>query len=80
MAAGGYERDMAVLIGTSGWKYRDWRGMLYPPGLAQRRWLEHYASRYATVENNGSFYRLSTLRCVGFLTEFAHRAFFGIYI
>ena len=50
--------DMAVLIGTSGWQYRDWRGLLYPPGLAQRRWLEHYASQYATVENNGSFYRL----------------------
>jgi len=49
---------MPVLIGTSGWQYRDWRGGLYPPGLAQRRWLEHYASRYATVENNASFYRL----------------------
>lgn len=49
---------MPVLVGTSGWQYRDWRGVLYPPGLAQRRWLEHYASQYATVENNGAFYRL----------------------
>ncbi len=49
---------MPVLVGTSGWQYRDWRGVLYPPGLAQRSWLEHYASQYATVENNGSFYRL----------------------
>jgi uncharacterized protein YecE (DUF72 family) len=49
---------MPVLVGTSGWQYRDWRGVLYPPGLAQRRWLEHYSSQYATVENNGSFYRL----------------------
>ena len=49
---------MPVLIGTSGWQYRDWRGGLYPAGLAQRRWLEHYASRYLTVENNNSFYRL----------------------
>ncbi len=32
--------------------------MLYPSGLAQRRWLEYYASQYRTVENNGSFYRL----------------------
>jgi uncharacterized protein YecE (DUF72 family) len=47
-----------LLVGTSGWQYRDWRGPLYPPGLAQRRWLEHYASQYATVENNGTFYRL----------------------
>ncbi len=49
---------MPVLVGTSGWQYRDWRGVLYPPGLPQRRWLEHYAGQYATVENNGSFYRL----------------------
>jgi len=49
---------MPVLIGTSGWQYRDWRGGLYPPGVAQRRWLEHYAGCYQTVENNASFYRL----------------------
>ena len=49
---------MPVLIGTSGWQYRDWRGVLYPPGLAERDWLEYYAGRYATVENNGTFYRL----------------------
>ena len=51
---------MPVLVGTSGWQYRDWRGGLYPADLAQRRWLEHYASQYATVENNNSFYRLPT--------------------
>src|SRR6202050_2557545 len=50
--------DMPVLIGTSGWQYKDWRGGLYPAGVAQRRWLEHYATQYRTVENNGTFYRL----------------------
>jgi uncharacterized protein YecE (DUF72 family) len=49
---------MPVLLGTSGWQYRDWRGGFYPAGLPQRRWLEHYASQYLTVENNASFYRL----------------------
>jgi uncharacterized protein YecE (DUF72 family) len=49
---------MPVLVGTSGWQYRDWRSVLYPPGVPQRRWLEYYAGRYATVENNGTFYRL----------------------
>jgi uncharacterized protein YecE (DUF72 family) len=47
-----------VLVGTSGWQYADWRGVLYPPGVPQRRWLECYAGQYATVENNGAFYRL----------------------
>jgi uncharacterized protein YecE (DUF72 family) len=49
---------MPVFIGTSGWQYRDWRGVLYPAGVPQRRWLEHYAGRFATVENNNTFYRL----------------------
>ncbi len=45
-------------IGCSGWQYRDWRERFYPPGVAQRRWLEHYASVFGTVELNASFYRL----------------------
>ena len=49
---------MPVLVGTSGWQYRDWRGVLYPPGVAQRGWLEYYAGHFRTVENNASFYRL----------------------
>ncbi|KAB2349630.1 DUF72 domain-containing protein [Actinomadura rudentiformis] len=47
-----------MLIGTSGWQYADWRGVLYPSGLAQRRWLERYAESFTTVENNNAFYRL----------------------
>jgi uncharacterized protein YecE (DUF72 family) len=46
------------MAGTSGWQYRDWRGAFYPPGVPQRRWLEYYAGQFATVENNGTFYRL----------------------
>ena len=49
---------MTVLIGTSGWQYRDWRGTFYPPDVPQRRWLEYYATQFGTVENNGTFYRL----------------------
>jgi uncharacterized protein YecE (DUF72 family) len=49
---------MPVLVGTSGWQYRHWRDAFYPAGVPQRRWLEYYASQFATVENNGTFYRL----------------------
>jgi uncharacterized protein YecE (DUF72 family) len=45
-------------IATSGWQYRDWRPGLYPAGLPQRLWLEHYAERFAVVEVNNAFYRL----------------------
>ena len=47
-----------TLVGCSGWVYRDWRGTFYPDGLPQRRWLEHYAQAFRTVEVNNTFYRL----------------------
>lgn len=49
---------MTVLVGTSGWQYRDWRGAFYPRELRQADWLAYYATRFATVEINASFYRL----------------------
>lgn len=45
-------------MGCSGWNYKDWRGLVYPEGLPQRRWFEHYATRFDTVEINNTFYRL----------------------
>lgn len=51
---------MPLLVGTSGWQYKDWRGVLYPPTQPQRLWLEEYARQFATVENNNAFYRLPT--------------------
>lgn len=49
---------MTVWVGTSGWQYKSWRGRLYPKGLPTKRWLEHYATAFPTVEVNASFYRL----------------------
>ena len=47
-----------VLIGCSGWQYKDWRGVVYPERCPQRDWLEVYARRFDTVEVNATFYRL----------------------
>ncbi|MGP8302847.1 DUF72 domain-containing protein [Streptomyces inhibens] len=49
---------MTVLVGTSGWQYKDWRDVLYPQERPQRLWLEEYARHFATVESNAAFYRL----------------------
>jgi uncharacterized protein YecE (DUF72 family) len=51
---------MTLWVGTSGWQYKDWPGHLYPtdPKLPKRLWLEHYSTRYRTVEVNNAFYRL----------------------
>ena len=47
-----------VRIGCSGWIYKHWRGLFYPEGLPVKRWFEHYAAEFDTVEINNSFYRL----------------------
>jgi uncharacterized protein YecE (DUF72 family) len=44
-------------VGTSGWSYDHWDGVLYPPGLPPRLRLERYVSEFGTVELNASFYR-----------------------
>ena len=47
-----------IHIGCSGWVYKHWRGLFYPEGLPQKRWFEHDADEFDTVEINNSFYRL----------------------
>jgi uncharacterized protein YecE (DUF72 family) len=47
-----------IRIGCSGWIYRHWRELFYPPKLPQRLWFDHYAATFDTVELNTSFYRL----------------------
>jgi uncharacterized protein YecE (DUF72 family) len=48
-----------IRIGCSGWNYKHWRnGVFYPPKLPPRKWLEHYACHFDTVEVNATFYRL----------------------
>lgn len=46
-----------IFIGTSGWHYDDWKGVLYPEGLARSKWLSCYGARFNTVEVNATFYR-----------------------
>jgi uncharacterized protein YecE (DUF72 family) len=48
---------MSIWIGTSGWSYDHWHGVLYPHGGAPYERLGHYVQRFATVELNASYYR-----------------------
>src|SRR5438105_5606380 len=47
-----------IRIGISGWRYAGWRGKFYPKDLPQRRELEFAASKFNSIEINGSFYSL----------------------
>jgi uncharacterized protein YecE (DUF72 family) len=46
-----------IRIGTSGWSYDHWDGVLYPPGLPVAKRLARYVDEFDTVELNASFYR-----------------------
>jgi len=47
-----------VFIGTSGWHYKHWLGLFYPPKFPANQMLDFYARHFDTVELNNSFYHL----------------------
>ena len=49
---------MNVLVGTSGYSYKEWKGGFYPPELKDADMLRFYAERFSTVEINNTFYRM----------------------
>jgi uncharacterized protein YecE (DUF72 family) len=49
---------MHILVGTSGWSYKEWKGSFYPADLPADGMLRHYATRLPAVEINNSFYRI----------------------
>lgn len=48
---------MTAFIGTSGWSYDHWHGVLYPHGTPASARLDTYVQRFDTVELNASYYR-----------------------
>ncbi len=49
---------MQVLVGTSGYSFKEWRGHFYPEKLPANAMLRYYAAHLATVEINNTFYRM----------------------
>lgn len=48
---------MGIYIGTSGWSYDHWQGVLYPDHTPVHKRLDYYMQQFQTVELNSSFYR-----------------------
>ncbi|HMI00917.1 MAG TPA: DUF72 domain-containing protein [Pedobacter sp.] len=44
-------------IGCSGFYYKEWKDIFYPPGLPQKQWFKYYCQHFNTIEINSSFYR-----------------------
>ena len=55
---------MRVLIGTSGYSYKEWKGPFYPKEVPSSGFLRYYADRLPTVEINNTFYRMPTEKLV----------------
>lgn len=49
---------MEILVGTSGFSYKEWKGRFYPEDLSNERMLAYYSGRLPSVEINNTFYRL----------------------
>jgi len=49
-----------ILIGTSGYSYKEWKGLFYPPDLPAKNYLRFYSEHFPTTEINNTFYRFPT--------------------
>jgi uncharacterized protein YecE (DUF72 family) len=49
---------VALLAGTSGYAYKEWKGSFYPDDLPAKGMLGYYAGRLPAVEINNTFYRI----------------------
>ena len=47
-----------ILLGTSGWSYKEWEGAFYMKG--EKRKLRAYANVFKTAEIDSTFYRNPT--------------------
>ncbi len=47
-----------ILVGTSGFQYRDWVPVFYPKGLAPEFWLQHYSRQFGCCELGYTYYRI----------------------
>src|SRR5438876_12413895 len=52
---------MRVLVGTSGYSYKEWKGRFYPEKMKEADMLPFYAERFPTVEINNTFYRMPSV-------------------
>ena len=51
-----------LLIGTSGYDYKEWQGIFYPETVKQANFLSYYATQFNSLELNGTYYKMPTVR------------------
>ena len=58
-----------IYVGTSGFKFDDWKGAFYPADLAQKEWLRYYGERFNCLEVNSTYYRLLPARTFYYMAQ-----------
>lgn len=53
-----------ILVGTSGFSYKEWKGTFYPEKLPSKNYLSFYAEHFKTTEINNSFYRIPNTKTI----------------
>jgi uncharacterized protein YecE (DUF72 family) len=51
---------MKIIVGTSGYSYKEWKGKFYPEKISPKEMLRFYAERLTAVEINNTFYHMPT--------------------
>jgi uncharacterized protein YecE (DUF72 family) len=68
-----------ILIGTSGYSYDEWVGLVYPEGTKQKDYLSCYSGLFPTVELNFSYYKMPKAQSLAkMLADSGHDLTFSI--
>ena len=51
-----------VRVGTSGFSYKEWKGLFYPDDLPDKQMLPFYATHFSAVEIDSTFYRMPSAK------------------
>jgi uncharacterized protein YecE (DUF72 family) len=51
---------MKIHVGTSGYGYKEWKGIFYPEKISSKEMLRFYSGRLGAVEINNTFYHMPT--------------------
>jgi uncharacterized protein YecE (DUF72 family) len=57
-------RMARIWFGTSGFSYKEWKPIFYPPDVPEKQFLRYYSTRLNSVEIDYTFYRMPTAKTI----------------
>jgi uncharacterized protein YecE (DUF72 family) len=58
-----------IAVGTSGYRYADWRGAFYPQDVSEDQMLAYYAQHFNAVELNFTYYGIPNRKVIDRMVE-----------